>query len=214
MTDMAPLDAVGFIQARMSSSRFPGKVLAPFRGEPLIDHVVAAVETVLPGRVVVVTSDRPSDEPLVAYLERRGIPTCRGPLGDVFGRFRSCLRRHPAEYVLRISGDSPLHDPDILERVLGEGAALRPDLVTTVFPRTFPSGRNAELIRAELFEAVDPDELGPDDREHVTPYFYRNQERYQIVNVAFEAGRDRAAPKGFAVDTVEDLRRLESGGGS
>ena len=196
-----------FIQARMSSRRFPGKVLAPFRGEPIIRHVLGAVERALPDVPrVVVTSVEPSDDPLAAYLKDIGAACFRGPLDDVVGRFRAALQANPCEWVLRICADSPLLDPEVLRRV---AAARREDLdlVTTTEPRTFPKGQNAELIRALTLLAIDDAELDAADREHVTRFLHRHANRFRLLNVAAH-GPSRAA-ESVAVDTVEDLMRLE-----
>jgi spore coat polysaccharide biosynthesis protein SpsF (cytidylyltransferase family) len=109
--------------------------------------------------------------------------------------------------VLRICADSPLLDPDILRRVV---AARHDDLdlVTTTEPRTFPKGMNAELIRARSLLALDDGELDADDREHVTRIFHRQRERFRLLNVAAD-GPSRAT-ESVAVDTVEDLQRLEA----
>src|SRR5687768_13033965 len=105
----APTKLRAIVQARMSSQRFPGKVLAPFRGRPIIDHVVAAIRSALPEvPVVVATSTEHSDDPLAAYLGSTGTAFHRGPLADVFSRFRGCLVAHPADWVLRVCADSPL----------------------------------------------------------------------------------------------------------
>lgn len=198
---------VAVVQARMSSRRFPGKVLAPFLGRPLVMHVVDAVGRALPGcRLVVATSAQPSDDPVAAYLLSQGITVFRGPLDDVFERLRQCVARHPAEWLLRVSADSPMIDPVIIARVV-EHAVDGVDLVTTIFPRTFPKGTNAEILRVSAMLAIDPAELTPADREHVTPVFYRQPDRFRIVNVA----SDQPVPgkSSVAVDTIDDLHRLE-----
>jgi spore coat polysaccharide biosynthesis protein SpsF len=196
-----------FIQARMSSRRFPGKVLAPFRGRPLIAHVVAAVESALPDvPVVVVTSVEASDDPLVAYLESRGVAVHRGPLDDVFARFRGALERHPCDHVLRICADSPLLQAKVLQQVVA-AAAADIDLVTTTHPRTFPKGTNAELIRTSTLLAIDAAELDAHDREHLTSFLHRQPERFRVVNVA--STDPKLADLDLAVDTLEDLVRLE-----
>jgi spore coat polysaccharide biosynthesis protein SpsF len=196
-----------FIQARMSSRRLPGKVLAPFRGQPLIDHVVAAVRQALPEvPCVVITSEHSTDGPLAAYLASAGVSVFRGPLDDVFGRFRAALQRHPCDLVYRVCADSPLLSGDSL-RAVAAHAHEDWDLVTTIFPRTFPKGHNAELMRVATFLAVDEASLSPEEREHPTQVFYRNPQRYRILNV--ESGDPTLAQKNFCVDTVEDLVRLE-----
>ncbi len=202
------LDVRAFVQARMSSTRFPGKVLAPFRGRPLVRWVVDAVaQAVGDDQVVVVTSDTPTDEPLAAYLSGVGIACFQGPLDDVLGRFRLCAAVWPADWILRICADSPLLDPEELRSVL---AAADPtsDLVTTRLTTGSPHGRNAELIRTATLLGLDDAELTPHDREHVTPFFYRLRERFGIVEVPLGHGRYGDEP--LTVDTIDDLRRLEA----
>src|SRR5258706_15848995 len=103
----------------MSSRRFPGKVLAPFRGRPILRHVVESVMGALPdARPLVLTSDQASDDPIASYCERLRVECFRGPLEDVFGRFRAALLQHPCDWVLRICADSPLLDPKVLKAVV------------------------------------------------------------------------------------------------
>ena len=196
-----------FVQARMSSRRFPGKVLAPFRGAPLVRHVVCAVEQALPSvPVTVLTSTDPTDDPLAAYLERVGVAVFRGSLDDVVERFRDGLRAFPCGWVLRICADSPLLDGGVLRAVVAR-ADEACDVVTTIFPRTFPAGYNAELIRGRALESLDPSALTAEEREHVTPFFYRHAERFRIINLT--SGEPRLAELKLTVDSVEDLWRLE-----
>jgi spore coat polysaccharide biosynthesis protein SpsF len=192
----------------MSSRRFPGKVLAPFRGQPLIRHVLAAIERALPSvPVVVATSRESSDDPLVSYLRTSSVEVFRGPLDNVFERFRMCLAEHVCDWILRISADSPLLDTGLLQAVVSHADKTNCDLVTTIFPRTFPRGRNAELIQVSTFMTIDTSELSEADREHVTPVYYRNPERFRIVNI--QSANPQLAELSLAVDTVDDLHRLE-----
>jgi len=197
-----------FVQARMSSQRFPGKVLAPFRNEPIIVHVLRAVERVLDRSLIVVaTSVEPSDDPLWSYLNGAGYHVFRGPLSDVFERFRLCLGAFPADWIMRISADSPLLQQEPVEKVVGLASRQDCDLVTTIFPRTFPRGSNAELIRTETFLCIDPSQLTAHDREHVTPFYYRNADRFRIVNVT--SHDPDMAELSLAVETIEDLQNLD-----
>jgi spore coat polysaccharide biosynthesis protein SpsF len=202
------VDVRAVIQARMGSQRFPGKVLAPLRGEPVIIHVVRAVaDAIGEDNLVVATSDEPADDPLALYLESLAVPCFRGPCDDVLERFRRCVLAYPCDWVLRICADSPRLDPEMVRAVVqarGDGSC---DLVSTIFPRTFPKGQDAELVRSGALLELDGPELTADDREHVTPFFYRHADRYVIRNV--ESGDPALAQTSVAVDTVEDLRRLE-----
>src|SRR5689334_18420551 len=121
----------------MSSSRFPGKVLAPFRGRPLVAHVLERVRGALPDApLFVLTSTDPSDDPLAAYLERAEVTVFRGPLADVHGRFCQCARQHPAEWILRVCADSPLLGPRAIAAVTAKlrdpEVVASADLVTTI----------------------------------------------------------------------------------
>ncbi len=198
----------------MSSSRFPGKVLAPFRGRPIIDHVVAAARGALPQLdVVVATSDAPSDAPLWAYLEAQGVDCYRGPLDNVVARFLGCIEAHPCTHALRICADSPLLSAEVLQRVvavLDEDGAENLDLITTTLERTFPKGSNAELIRVESLRAIAAEDLTAHDREHLTAFFHRSPERYRLRNVG--SGDPALAELNLAIDTLEDLKRLEAMG--
>jgi spore coat polysaccharide biosynthesis protein SpsF len=192
----------------MSSKRFPGKVLAPFHGKPILRHVVERVAQALPELPrVVVTSTDASDDPLAAYCEHMGVACFRGPLDDVFERFRAAARERRAAWMLRVCADSPLLDSRVL-RAVTDAFDAGLDLITTTAPRTFPKGHNAELINAATFAAIDPHELDADDPEHVTRFLHRHPQRFKIKNV--ESGDPSLASLELAVDTIEDLRRLEA----
>jgi spore coat polysaccharide biosynthesis protein SpsF len=192
----------------MSSSRFPGKVLAPFRGEPIIAHVMrAAAGGVGEGAVVLATSEERADDPLAAYVERLGVPVFRGALDDVVGRFQACANEYPADWILRVCADSPLLDPAVIRLVLAVPLDDL-DVITTTSPRTFAKGQNVELIRADALLGLSDAELTDDDREHVTPFFYRHPDRYRVHNV--ESDDPERARDSVVVDTLEDLRRLEA----
>jgi len=195
----------------MSSSRFPGKVLAPFLGRPMIDHVVASVSAAIsPDAIVVLTSTDKTDDPLAAYGERQGWNVFRGPLDNVFERFRLCAERLPCDWILRVCADSPLLDPELARSAIGTAVGGTWDVVTNVFPPTFPIGQSVEVLRVKTLESVDASRLSPEDREHVTRFFYSHPEEFRILNL--QAGERHNLEPGGAVDTIEDLRRLERTG--
>lgn len=210
-TSAETLPVRAFIQARMSSSRFPGKVLAPFLGRPMIDHVVASVSAAIsPDAIVVLTSTDKTDDPLAAYGERQGWNVFRGPLDNVFERFRLCAERLPCDWILRVCADSPLLDPELARSAIGTAVGGPWDVVTNVFPPTFPIGQSVEVVRWKPMQAVDADRLSPEDLEHVTRFFYSHPEEFRILNL--QAGEHHTLEPGCAVDTIEDLRRLERTG--
>lgn len=201
-----------FIQARMSSQRFPGKMLAPFRGQPLIRNVIERVAQAVPlSQIVVVTSVDPSDDPLSLYVQHLQAACFRGPLEDVFSRFQQALSLYPCEWLIRVSGDSPLMDGEIITRMLGytlhDPNRDQVSLYTNVFPRTFPAGHSVEIIHAQRFAAIPADSLTADEKEHVTKVFYNHPSQYRIMN--YESGEPSLTQKRLVVDTLDDLRRLE-----
>lgn len=198
-----------FIQARMSSSRFPGKVLAPLNGKPIILHTVERVCAALdPENVMVLTSEAESDDPLVSYLNDRGVALVRGPLDDVIGRFRCGLARANFDWFFRVSADSPLLRFDLISSMAKHAGLPGVDLISNVVRRTFPRGHSMELVRSETFLGLDDENLTASDREHVTSVFYRFPHRYKVVSLEMNGSGYGAS--GYAVDTIDDLKRLEA----
>lgn len=202
------MKTIAIVQARMSSRRFPGKVLAPFLGKPLLARVVERLRAFDPDLpVVVATSDRASDDPLALYAASLGAAVTRGPLEDVLGRFALSLRRHPCQAFFRVCADSPLLAPALFAQAAEVFAREACDLATNVFPRTYPPGMSVELVRTETFLAMESAASHPDEREHVTKYFYNNPHDFRIVNLA---SPDPAPPGlSLAVDEPDDLARVE-----
>jgi spore coat polysaccharide biosynthesis protein SpsF len=199
-----------FIQARMSSARFPGKVLAPLNGRPVIAHVISQIAQEIPvDKITVATSLEESDDPLVYYVQELGVSVYRGALESVFERFKSCLEANPCTWFFRICADSPFFCSRVLRDMLAYADRSDIDLVTNVQVRTFPKGHSAEMINAATFAAIDPNQLSAEEKEHLTKIYYNNPTRFSIINI--ESSDPEASQKSFVVDTLEDLRRLETG---
>jgi spore coat polysaccharide biosynthesis protein SpsF len=192
----------------MTSVRFPGKVLAPFCGRPLISWVVDAATAGLgpAASVVVVTSVDGTDDPLAAYLAAVGVPCFRGPLHDVLARFVAALDVFQCDWVLRLSADSPLLSPRVVTAVAFADRD-HVDLLTTIFPRRLPKGQNAELVRAELLREMNRRPLTAEQREHVTKGFYDAPSQYRIVSVA--PVPELVGQPDMAVDDLDDLARIQ-----
>jgi spore coat polysaccharide biosynthesis protein SpsF (cytidylyltransferase family) len=194
---------VAVIQARSSSRRLPDKVLLELAGKPMLAYTVERLRRCRTVRdVVLATSDRPEDDRVAALGERLGVPVYRGPLDDVLGRFVAAARAFDATAVVRISGDSPLIDPEVVDRVVARLLAATCDLATNVFPRSFPKGQSVEVIALAALERAAAVAVDPEDREHVTRYIYGHPAAFRIENVAF--GRDASGVQ-LSVDTADDL---------
>lgn len=189
----------------MSSQRLPGKVLLPLGGRPLLEHLLDRLSLCRSvDDVVVATSTAPSDDVLSEWLTENRVTMYRGPLDDVAGRVAAAATHRGADVLVRVSGDSPLLDGQIVDRCVDAYRDHEPDLVSNVFPRTFPNGQSVEVLRPSLLDAVSS-RLKPDQREHVTKFFYDHPEEYRIVNIR----SPQPAPSvRMVVDTVDDYRRL------
>lgn len=194
----------------MSSTRFPGKILAPFNGQPMITRVLGQVSKAVPlDKVVVVTSQNISDDPLTAYLGSIGISVYRGPLENVFARFQDCLKQFPCDWIARVTADSPLWNPSVyslMKDTFKDDGAI--DVVTNVFPRTFPKGNSLEIVKASVLASVDVTNISQYFKEHVMPLFYSDPDKYKIVNIESNSGDQSNLD--YCVDTMDDLRRLEN----
>ena len=171
------------IQARMSSQRLPGKVLMNIAGQPMLERVCHRVmQSNGAKKVVIATSNDSSDDQIEQFCDLRNISCFRGALDDVAGRFLAVIRREGAEEFIRISGDSPLIDPSLIDIAIFEYRSALYDLVTNVLHRTFPKGQSVELVRSSSFKQMYDESISPDDREHVTKWFYRSDINFKIRN--------------------------------
>jgi spore coat polysaccharide biosynthesis protein SpsF len=204
----AALRVVAVVQARLSSRRLPGKVLRPLGGRPLLAHLLEVLATV-PGLdgVVVATSADSDDDPVAAFAAAAGVAVHRGPLDDVAGRLLGAAAAAEADALVRVNGDSPLLDPALVRHAVRLFREEVPDLVTNVLRRTYPRGQSVEVIRLAALRTAIARMTTAEEREHVTPYFYRCSREFTIRS--FEAACP--APEiQLSVDEPEDLVRCEA----
>jgi spore coat polysaccharide biosynthesis protein SpsF (cytidylyltransferase family) len=191
------------VQARMTSRRLPGKSLRLLCGKPMLQYVLESLGQVDElVQTIVATSIDPSDDPIAKFCEQFGWDCFRGPLDNVAERFLQAAVAHDYSAFVRVSGDSPLLDHRLAARAMALFAESGADLATNVFPRSFPTGMSVEVVRMETFERIVPALAEPGDREHVTSYFYRQAERFRIVNFARDVPRRDVH---LAVDTPEQF---------
>ena len=180
---------LAILQARMTSSRLPGKVMAPVLGQPMIARQIERLRRArLIDDLVVATSVDGSDDPLADFLEAQGVGVFRGPLDDVLGRFCGALEAHPqARTVIRLTADCPLADWGVIDQVIArhrdEGADYA---ANTPAVRTFPHGLDTEVVKASVLLEAGREAADPYEREHVTPFVYRRPERYRMAWVSRE----------------------------
>lgn len=172
-----------FIQARMSSSRFPGKVLELLGGVPSIEYMVRrARRSDVLDDVVVVTSTDPSDDPLVEVLERAGMSVFRGDLHDVLRRFSDAARTFDVQEIVRLTGDCPLIDPEVIDAVVRLRRANDADYASNIDPPTYPDGLDCECFTRAALESADRLASTAPEREHVTLWMRSDAASLRRVN--------------------------------
>lgn len=192
------------VQARMSSARFPSKVLAPLRKLPLVVYLLKRIATST--RVqssVLATSTMPDDDALVKAVEQAGFPVFRGSLDDVLGRFVGAARSRHADAAVRITGDCPLIDVGLLDRMVERFEQSDLDYLSNVSPPTFPDGLDLEIIRLKALEIAEKEARPGHQREHVTPFIRDNPSRFRIANETNPHGDESAHH--WSIDTPDDL---------
>ena len=189
----------------MSSSRLPGKVLAPVLGEPMIGRQIERLRRARRiDRLVVATSTDPSDDLVAAYCGKLGLEVFRGSLDDVLERFAGAAKRHPlAKALVRLTADCPLADPQLVDRVIDHHLAAGADYTSnTLGTRTYPHGLDVEVVRPRVLQDANEWAHDPYEREHVTPYVYRRPEDYKLAGVA---RHESLAKLRWTVDLPQDL---------
>ncbi len=193
------------VQARMGSSRLPGKVMERIAGKPVLGHVLERLETAssIWGAIVATTTSE-LDDPIELYCHERGVRCFRGVENDVLDRYRACADSIAAEIVVRVTSDCPLVDPDIVDFVvdvfLGEGGGV--DYAGNGLPPTFPDGLDVEVFSRDALERAWRKAEEPAEREHVTLHFWKNADIYRLLNVR---NPDDLSLVRWTLDTPEDL---------
>lgn len=199
---------VAIIQARMSSSRFPGKVLEPVLGLPMIVFMVRRVQqATLVNEVLVATSTDPSDDALADALQSHGIGCFRGSLNDVLGRFHDAAAHTGAEQIVRLTGDCPLMDADLVDRALALLTTSGADYVSNVAPPSYPDGLDVEAFTMAALNDAWRNAQRPSEREHVTLYLRAG---HAHVKTAGWAGVADLSTLRWTVDHRDDLAHVKA----
>lgn len=194
------------VQARMGSTRLPGKVLEDLGGRPVLAWVVRACQAArLVDDVVVATTTQAADDPVCDLAESLGVQVVRGSEDDVLSRYLLAVRTHPCEAVVRITADCPLTDPRLLDVVVGAWRADPSyDYVSTVLHRTLPHGLDVELVTVAALHRVDATATSH-HRVHVTSAVYADPDAFSLLGLMFAPD---ATDLRVTLDTPEDLAAL------
>jgi spore coat polysaccharide biosynthesis protein SpsF (cytidylyltransferase family) len=195
---------VAVIQARMGSTRLPGKVLVQVGDRPLIAWTIAGVTAIREvAEVVVATTSDPADDELASVVESLGIRLHRGSVHDVLARCWAAVEGFGPEIVLRQTADNPFPDPSVAAAQLDLIAASGADYVGIA---GWPIGIAAEVCRASALAAAQAESTDPAEREHVMPFIYRRPQRFDVRQLErSHAGPDGSAGWRYSVDTPADL---------
>ena len=196
------------IQARMNSSRLPGKALLPLPlqgGTSILGHVVARARQFSPGQqIIVATSTQAADDALVAAAEALQVNVFRGEEQDVLGRFAGALATTEADVVVRITGDNPALDPAFVQKAVAHHLATQADYTLTT---GLPLGTNVEVISATALRRAAAAATRPEEREHVTPYLRRHPELFRLEELPCSVP-ESVAPLRLTVDYPSDYALL------
>jgi spore coat polysaccharide biosynthesis protein SpsF len=196
------------VQARMSSVRYPGKVLYRVNGKPMLEYLLESLykcESI--NRVVVATSNKNSDDPVEELCRHMGVDYYRGSLDNVAQRFLEAIKVYKFDAFVRLSGDSPLLDYRLVDKAVRIFQSGHFDLVTNTLKRTFPRGQSVEVLDSTVFKKTYSKMLAPDEREHVTRYFYMHNEEFAIYNFESEKAYGNLE---LSVNTPEDMTRFKA----
>jgi spore coat polysaccharide biosynthesis protein SpsF len=208
---------LGFVQARIGSKRLPGKVLEPLAGRPVVTRVLERVART-PGLdgVALLTSDEPADEPLRRLGAELGVPVVAGSHEDLLDRFVLAARTLNADVILRVTADCPLVDPDVLGELLAlfkktsgldHVAVATGALAPRAELRRYPDGLDGEVFSAATLQLAWAESRNPYEREHVTPFLWRQPERFQLA--LLQAPEDLGAER-WTLDHEADLAFIQA----
>jgi glutamate-1-semialdehyde 2,1-aminomutase/spore coat polysaccharide biosynthesis protein SpsF len=199
---------VAIIQARMGSSRLPGKSLADIEKRPMLWHVIERVKRAsLVDRVVVATSTAPADDAIERMCRDNGVPCYRGSENDVLDRFYGAARRERAAQVVRITADCPLIDPEVIDRVVRRFQHGDLDYASNAMVRSYPDGLDTEIFSFAALERAWHEARKSSEREHVTPYL--RSEKFRTANVE-NGSTSLYQHYRWTVDEVEDLEFIRA----
>lgn len=201
------MNVVTIIQARMGSTRLPGKVLLPLGADTVLGHVVRRVRSARrSGLVIVATSDSSRDDAVAAECNRIGVPCFRGSETDVLDRYYACAREcGGAEVIVRVTADCPLVDPEMLDATVDRHVSRNADYVLFT---DLPVGTAAETLSMEALEFSWQNATAPGDREHVVTYIQGVQAPYKVLMIFAPDPELRRPDIRLTLDTAADYRYL------
>ena len=194
---------LGIVQARTSSTRLAGKVMMPILGRPML---ALQLERLRRSNwltdLVVATSNDASDDALAELCAREGVKAFRGSLSDVLDRFVQAATQYAPDVVVRLTGDCPLADPELIDTVVAKFLQSDLDYLSNCDPASFPDGLDVEVMKFTALQLAHREAVLPSHREHVTPFIRRQPDRFRVGN--YLSVVDRSGMR-WTVDEPEDF---------
>lgn len=194
------------VQARMSSERCPGKVMADLNGAPLLQRLLESLEQNESGlQVIICTSLEESDDCIAEFCSKRKTSCFRGNLNDVAKRFMDTCAHYQLNHLVRISGDSPWFNVSLVNQAIKDYNASKAQICCNIYPRSFPKGQSIEVFSSQLLETYYT-RMNFEDREHVTSVFYRYKHELSFYNIA---RHPRINHLDLSIDTPQQLKQCQ-----
>ncbi len=192
------------IQARMGSSRLPGKVMMNIEDDkPVLYFVINQLQHCTSfDKIIVATTVLPEDDIIFEYCSLLGIDCFRGSSQNVLDRYYQCATKFSLSTIVRIPSDKPLIDPTIVDDVVEKFKANSYDYITNFLPSTVPSGTEVEIFSFQALKTAWENAELPSEKEHVTPYIYNHREKFKVFNVSYHKDLSHFR---WAVDRNEDI---------
>lgn len=204
------MKVIAIIQAHMSSSRLPGKVLKDIAGKSMLERVIERTARFIPvNHIVVATSTNSVDDAIVALCQKQNIVYFRGSDEDVLLRFTETARFAQADVCIRITSDCPLLDPVLSQHILQSFLNAKPavEYAANTIPHTYPRGLDTEVFTTKALEQACREATSDYQRRHVTVYMYENPQMFRLLNIASDIDRSDWR---WTVDYNEDLEFVRS----
>lgn len=201
------LNIVIVVQARMTSTRLPGKVLMPIMGKTLLARMIERLQWAkYPTTIVIAATTDAADDVIEAEAKTLNVPCFRGDMNNVLDRHYQVARLYNADIVLKIPSDCPLIDPKAIDRCLDFffHPGTQYDFVSNLHPATWPDGNDVEIMTMACLEKAWHEASTQMELEHTTPYIWENPDKFTIGNVEWETGLDYSMSHRFTIDYRED----------
>lgn len=172
---------VAIAQARMGSTRLPGKTMMDVAGKPMLYHFIYRLKhSKKIDEIVIATTEKEEDDVIADYAKKMGVSSFRGSEEDVLGRYYLAAKEHDADIIVRVTADCPLIDPDVVDMAIEEFQGGELDYISNTREPTFPHGLDVEVFSIAALERAYKEAELPSEREHVTPYIWKNTEIFKV----------------------------------